>query len=203
MNHWSWWISGTALAAVMLSHWFLVGRMMAVSGRFTALVNRLRYGPQRSDPMDPEALIAAVRAASMEEFPETGDSGTKEPLPVSLLASGSAPSLRSPRPLSQHLVFFATLMLGGLASVLWAGPFEATMGIRGETFHTIFNGSPAVSSLFLLLGGGLVGFGTRMSSGCTSGHGLCGTSRIQPGSLVATAAFFGAGIVTSFVLGAF
>jgi hypothetical protein len=53
----------------------------------------------------------------------------------------------------------------------------------------------------LLAGGALVGFGTRMAGGCTSGHGMCGVSRFQKGSLLATAAFFGTGVVTSLLLG--
>ena len=57
--------------------------------------------------------------------------------------------------------------------------------------------------LGLLVGGLLVGFGTRMASGCTSGHGLCGVSRLQKGSLVATVCFFGAGVAVSFALGVF
>jgi len=55
----------------------------------------------------------------------------------------------------------------------------------------------------LLLGGLCVGFGTRMAGGCTSGHGLCGVSRFQPGSLVATVAFFATGVAVSFALGVF
>ena len=48
----------------------------------------------------------------------------------------------------------------------------------------------------LLTGGLLVGFGTRLGSGCTSGHGVCGLSRLSPRSLVATALFMGSGFVT-------
>lgn len=51
----------------------------------------------------------------------------------------------------------------------------------------------------LILAGLLVGAGTRYGSGCTSGHGVCGLSRLSPRSLVATAAFMGAGFVTVFV----
>jgi uncharacterized membrane protein YedE/YeeE len=51
----------------------------------------------------------------------------------------------------------------------------------------------------LILAGVLVGIGTRYGSGCTSGHGVCGLSRLSPRSLVATAAFMGAGFVTVFV----
>ena len=59
-----------------------------------------------------------------------------------------------------------------------------------------------VMGIVLVVGGFMVGFGTRMAAGCTSGHGLCGVSQFQPGSLLSTAAFFGAGVVTSFALGA-
>jgi uncharacterized membrane protein YedE/YeeE len=51
----------------------------------------------------------------------------------------------------------------------------------------------------LALAGLLVGVGTRYGSGCTSGHGVCGISRLSPRSLVATGAFMGAGIATVFV----
>lgn len=54
--------------------------------------------------------------------------------------------------------------------------------------------------LALLVAGALVGIGTRYGSGCTSGHGVCGISRLSPRSLVATAAFMAAGFATVFVL---
>jgi uncharacterized membrane protein YedE/YeeE len=52
----------------------------------------------------------------------------------------------------------------------------------------------------LIAAGLLVGVGTRYGSGCTSGHGVCGLSRLSPRSLVATAAFMAAGFVTVFVI---
>lgn len=52
----------------------------------------------------------------------------------------------------------------------------------------------------LVLAGLLVGTGTRYGSGCTSGHGVCGVSRLSPRSLVATAAFMASGFVTVFVV---
>jgi uncharacterized membrane protein YedE/YeeE len=75
-------------------------------------------------------------------------------------------------------------------------------------------GAPLVFSLFAplpavrvdagtatLIGAGLlVGLGTRYGAGCTSGHGVCGLSRLSPRSMVATAAFMGAGFVTVFVV---
>ncbi|AMO24764.1 YeeE/YedE family protein [Ramlibacter solisilvae] len=48
----------------------------------------------------------------------------------------------------------------------------------------------------LAVAGLLVGVGTRYASGCTSGHGVCGLSRLSPRSLVATLAFMAAGVIT-------
>ena len=52
----------------------------------------------------------------------------------------------------------------------------------------------------LVLAGLLVGVGTRYGSGCTSGHGVCGISRLSPRSLVATGVFMAAGFATVYVL---
>ncbi|WP_242674416.1 YeeE/YedE family protein [Marinobacter halodurans] len=56
------------------------------------------------------------------------------------------------------------------------------------------------STPLLIVAGLLVGFGTRLGSGCTSGHGVCGLSRLSPRSLVATVLFMGAGFATVFVV---
>ncbi|CAN7515983.1 MULTISPECIES: YeeE/YedE family protein [unclassified Acidovorax] len=52
----------------------------------------------------------------------------------------------------------------------------------------------------VVLAGLLVGVGTRYGSGCTSGHGVCGLSRLSPRSLVATLAFMGAGFATVYLI---
>ena len=52
----------------------------------------------------------------------------------------------------------------------------------------------------IVLAGLLVGFGTRLGSGCTSGHGVCGLSRLSPRSLVATLTFLVAAIITVYVV---
>ncbi len=53
----------------------------------------------------------------------------------------------------------------------------------------------------ILVGGLLVGFGTRLGSGCTSGHGLCGMARLSRRSIAATATFFGVAMLTVFLTG--
>lgn len=52
----------------------------------------------------------------------------------------------------------------------------------------------------IMLGGFLVGFGTRLGSGCTSGHGICGLSLLSLRSVVATLTFMGSGFLTVFLL---
>ena len=76
--------------------------------------------------------------------------------------------------------------------------------ILGPSIYTFFLGQEiqiTISiSLFLLVGGGaLVGFGTRLSSGCTSGHGISGISRFSLRSIIATITFMIVGILTVFI----
>lgn len=53
------------------------------------------------------------------------------------------------------------------------------------------------SPWWLVCAGVLVGYGTRLGSGCTSGHGICGIGRLSPRSMVATAVFLGVGMLTA------
>ncbi len=70
--------------------------------------------------------------------------------------------------------------------------------------HALFAAVPepsvAASTGTLVLAGLLVGLGTRFGSGCTSGHGVCGLSRLSGRSLAATLSFMGMGFATVFVL---
>lgn len=56
------------------------------------------------------------------------------------------------------------------------------------------------SPLTLIVAGLIVGFGTRIGSGCTSGHGVCGISRLSPRSIVATLTFMAMGFITVFLV---
>ena len=81
--------------------------------------------------------------------------------------------------------FVAGLVLGALAYV-------ATADVPVAVVAPL----PAV-----VAGGLLVGFGTRLGSGCTSGHGLCGVARLSRRSVAATATFFGVAMLTVFLTG--
>ena len=208
MTYWPAWLSGLALALVALTHWLAVRRMLAVSGRFTHLVNRLREGPPvkgEDDAMSEAELLAAVQAMALAEFGAEAINAAEAaeasaaPEALDAIAEPTAVVSAGPQPLWLHAAFLAALLVGGVLSALAAGGLTVDSGLASAGFEATF-GSGAPSYAVLLLGGVLIGWGTRMSGGCTSGHGLCGVSRAQPGSFVATCAFFGTGIVVSFLL---
>ncbi len=68
-------------------------------------------------------------------------------------------------------------------------------GIILQIFHPTGFASGPVPTLFMVVAGLLVGFGTILGSGCTSGHGVCGISRFSPRSMVATLVFMFGGIL--------
>ena len=99
-------------------------------------------------------------------------------------------------------------VLGGLLTpmrgdVLWRLAFVGGI-VAAPLVYSLFQSAPAVQIdadyIMLVLAGLLVGVGTRYGAGCTSGHGVCGLSRLSLRSLAATATFMGAGFVTVFVL---
>jgi uncharacterized membrane protein YedE/YeeE len=76
-----------------------------------------------------------------------------------------------------------------------AGVWLTTL-VRGTPLTIELNASP----LLLIIAGLLVGFGTRLGSGCTSGHGVCGLARLSPRSLAATATFMAVAALTVYVM---
>jgi uncharacterized protein len=84
-----------------------------------------------------------------------------------------------------RVAFVVGLLLGALAYILAVG---------GSTPVEVLASPPII-----LTGGLLVGFGTRLGSGCTSGHGLCGMARFSRRSMVATAVFFCVAMLTVFL----
>jgi uncharacterized protein len=111
-------------------------------------------------------------------------------------------SLGAGRILGASGIFAGALEARGLDGVwrLWliAGVLAAP-----SLAHVFWNASPPVfstSAPLLVVSGLLVGFGARLGSGCTSGHGVCGLARLSPRSLAATIIFIGAGFATVFIV---
>lgn len=77
---------------------------------------------------------------------------------------------------------------------MFAAPIVARLTVGLPDIH-IETGWPV-----LVVAGLFVGFGTRLGSGCTSGHGVCGLSRLSPRSMVATASFMCMGFITVYLV---
>ncbi|MFZ9001966.1 MAG: YeeE/YedE family protein [Bacteriovoracaceae bacterium] len=84
-----------------------------------------------------------------------------------------------------QLTFILGLLAGGVLMIL----------MRPE----LFNYGGGFNKTQAVIAGLLVGFGTRLGSGCTSGHGVCGLPRLSERSLVATLVFIGCGVITVFI----
>ena len=101
-----------------------------------------------------------------------------------------------------------TGIIGGLfkptkADVAWRMAF--TLGlVIAPVIWMLFGKLPEITIdadyELLVVAGLIVGFGARLGSGCTSGHGVCGISRLSPRSIIATLAFMGTGFLTVFVV---
>lgn len=86
----------------------------------------------------------------------------------------------------------------------WRIAFLVGLVLGAGSWFAVGHGVPAQRAGFplpwLLLAGVLVGFGTRMGNGCTSGHGICGLARLSRRSLVAVAVFMCAAFLTVYLL---
>ena len=102
--------------------------------------------------------------------------------------SGIAGGLLSPTKgdAAWRVLFLAGLLTGGLLFNLFA-PHVFAISISRSTSALLFAGL-------------LVGFGTRLGNGCTSGHGVCGISRFSARSIVATLTFMVTGIITVYII---
>ncbi len=91
----------------------------------------------------------------------------------------AATALTAPKESLWRYAFLVGLIGGGLLFVRWFGVVSAGVA----------------TTPWLIVGGFLVGFGTVLGGGCTSGHGVCGLGRRSPRSLIATLTFMAAGMV--------
>jgi len=112
-----------------------------------------------------------------------------------------APYLRRSEITGSHawrLPFLAGLVLGGALSAATSGGWAPFWDLG--RFDREIGLGPAGKLAWMFAGGCLIGFGTRLAGGCTSGHGIFGLSNLERASLEATLAFLAAGIVTTNLL---
>jgi hypothetical protein len=200
-EYWSWWMGALALGGVTVGFYLTTGRPLGVSGSWARLASvrdernhektqaAMQAAPQGAD----DALMKATLAEFGADVAEKIMSG--DPAPASAMPVKPA----APRaPWTAHAAFLVMLMAGGMLATLASGGFEVSLAM--DNAYSSFFGEGWSGFAFLALGGMLVGFGTQMAGGCTSGHGLSGCARMVPASLYATAMFFGTAVAVSALL---
>lgn len=135
-----------------------------------------------------QAVIEAAQGKGDPQNLDWGGKSSRADLPVD-------PRDPSPR---WRLWFLLGLFIGGVFGFLGHGAGTGTAELPGftEFFKLGISGQLGV----LFFGGILIGFGTRMSGGCTSGHAITGISNLQKPSFFATCVFFAVGMAFSFGL---
>lgn len=196
VEYWPWWIGALALGGVSLGYYLLIGKMLGVSGSWAKVVGwkedrELGRSAQELEQADEGEIQDALLAATLAEFgagamddqqDNTDSDAESKP------ATGNNNRAASYTPWTAHLIFLLAMFVGGLIAALTSGQFELEYQLS-DMHSRIFGGDPVQIWLALLFGGMMVGFGTQMAGGCTSGHGLSGCSRLIPASLLSTVVF--------------
>ena len=204
MEYWSWWQSALALSGLTLGFWLALKRPLGVSGSWARVVMfrndkliRQAEAPFRNNP---QLLKDALMRATIEEF---GEEAVQEVLAKRAGIAEAAPvvideSMPARTPWTAHLTFLAMLVAGGLLTAWLDGRLHMSYDL-GEVYGQLF-GKGIAAWMTLFVGGVMVGFGTQMAGGCTSGHALSGTPRLVPASLAATVVFFTSAVVVSILV---
>lgn len=202
IEYWSWWQSAIALAVVTLGFWLLIGRTLGVSGSWARVVLRKndKYIEQAEAPFrnNPQLLKDALVAATIDQFGEKIVLARLANHDSSRAQSSQAYAIPKRVTWAVHLTFLVALFFGGMLAAVLSGHYEVQMTL-GE-LHTKFFGTGMSSWTTLFMGGALVGYGTQMGGGCTSGHALSGCPRFVPASLIATGTFFATAVCVSLLM---
>lgn len=209
-NYWPWWAGAIGLALVTINYTLTTDRSLGVSAAWDRVLHwRSERQLERIDAQftDDRALVEAFAAATAEQFATSPLAGaTHGETPTSSQEVGpragdeTAPSapVRA-APLVTQAALLLSIFVGGWVAAVTAGRFQLRFDM-GDGFREIVTANPNTMISLLFAGGVLVGFGTRLAGGCSSGHGLSGCGRLRPVSILATAVFFGTAVLVSFLL---
>lgn len=212
-EYWPWWAGAAGLALTTINYAVTTDRSFGISGAWDRVLHwRAERRVERVNAQfaDERVLIEALAAATADQCgagsaapaarhaPHDGvrtprQDGQPPATASSVLAS------RLPAPLISQVALLLSVFVGGWVAAVTSGRFQLRLDM-GDAFGQIVTDKPIAMIGALFAGGVLVGFGTRLAGGCSSGHGLNGCGRLQPVSIVATAVFFGTGVLVSFLL---
>ncbi|MGW0928347.1 YeeE/YedE family protein [Streptomyces sp. NPDC002644] len=204
-TYWPWWAGAAGLALVTIAYTVATDRSFGVSSAWDRVLHwrsERRVEREEAAFADDRALAEALAAATPEQFRTgPGTSAAYGPDPDDGPVGGGhrrVTSLR-PAPLVTQAALLVSIFVGGVIAAVTSGRFQLRLDM-GPGFRDLVTGDPLTMVALLFVGGVLVGFGTRLAGGCSSGHGLSGCGRLNPVSIVATAVFFGTAAAVSFLL---
>ncbi|HNJ96927.1 MAG TPA: YeeE/YedE thiosulfate transporter family protein [Ilumatobacteraceae bacterium] len=195
-DYWPWWAGALGLGAATVAFPTFTRGRLGVSGAFERVMHwRSEREAERHDAVldDAAAFEAALAAETAREF-----GGEVAATPSTATAEHGAVPAKKPLEVSTQLVLLVSIVIGGALAAITSGRFKWRTDLGPAFSEIVVHGWAMWPVLFA--GGILVGIGTRMAGGCSSGHGLSGCSRLEPVSIVATALFFGSAVGMSFLL---
>ena len=205
IEYWPWWLGALGLSGFCILYFFLMGNLLGVSGSWGKVVNwrKEKILDDEAGQFDSDAsgMTDALMAETLAEFGDLAgmtsakvndDEDSKTSQTLSKEASLSHTSW------SAHLVFLLCMTIGGFMAAIVSGNFEVDFAL--SQVHSAIFGSNIEVWLSMLFGGMMVGFGTQMAGGCTSGHGLSGCARLIPASLISTCVFMASAIFLSLLM---
>jgi uncharacterized membrane protein YedE/YeeE len=194
----NWWLGGITLGGFTILFRILTGRTLGVSGSWRKVTfwrqERASDKAAQALAQNKDTAANALLAATLAEFGDDAMDAT----PTTSVQGDSPANSNQPVPWTAHLLFLLCMALGGLLWALFTGNLHLHYEL--SAIHTHISGTFGDMSFMLLVGGFLVGMGTQMAGGCSSGHGLSGCSNLSWSSLLATAIFFSTAVVAAHVI---
>jgi hypothetical protein len=207
MNYWPWWAGAVGLALVTINYTLTTDKSFGVSSAWDRVLHwraERRIERLEAEFTDERALVDALAAATAEQFGPLPEAHAPHPAYADAPATVDTPpaeasTSRRSTPVVAQAALLISIFVGGWVAAVTAGRYKHRSDM-GDGFRQYVTADRATMFGVLFLGGILVGFGTRLAGGCSSGHGLSGCGRLQPVSIVATAVFFGTAVLVSFLL---
>lgn len=204
-EYWPWWLGALGLAGISVLYLFLIGRLLGVSGSWAKVVawkesrnaaaTREQYASNQDEMND--AFMAETLAEFGEEALQELQLTAAEPATTDNPLDNNS-RYESNAPWTAHLTFLVSMFIGAFVVAWFSGDFQLRLDL--SDVHSRIFGETWEVWLALLFGGIMVGFGTQMAGGCTSGHGLSGCARLIPASLLATVVFMSSAIFLSMLM---
>ena len=207
MEYWSWWIGGVALGLFAVVFSLLTGKPLGVSGSWLSIARRkddaiLKASAEVLDA-DQDQVKDDLMAMTMAEFGEDviEETPQRREGEADAVVSDQPKLKQDYTPWTVHVLFLVTMFIGSyIAMITTAGDFSWSLEL--SPLHNKIFENDGEAWIALLFGGMMVGFGTQMAGGCTSGHGLSGSAQLIPASLLSTAIFFGSATLLTILMNA-